>query len=180
MAGKPDLVYLNGYSPDVAILLRDLYRAGYDGTRFTQSYALPGKSLDALPKEVTEGVVTVQPSADVDSPAYALAAKRIGISEPDSYEAQATDWMSLVALTIAKAREATGTALRDNVRKVSQGSGPKVYSAVEGLKALAGNPEINYEGASGPCDFNEIGDILDCKFRFQQVVKGGFKFIAVK
>jgi hypothetical protein len=45
---------------------------------------------------------------------------------------------------------------------------------------LAKGGEINYEGASGRCDFNEIGDILDCKFRFQKVDKGGFKFIAVK
>ena len=179
MASKPDLIYLNGYSPDVAIVLRDLYRAGYDGSRFTQSYALPGKSLDALPHEVTEAVITVQPSADVDSPAYSHAAKRLGIPEPDSYEAQATDWMSLVALTIAKAKEATGTALRDNVRKVSQGSGPKVYSAVEGLKALAGDVEINYEGASGPCDFTDIGDITDCKFRYQAVESGKFKLLKV-
>ena len=28
---KPDLLYLNGYAPDVAVVLRDLYRAGYDG-----------------------------------------------------------------------------------------------------------------------------------------------------
>ena len=32
---KPDLLYLNGYAPDVAVVLRDLYRAGYDGERFT-------------------------------------------------------------------------------------------------------------------------------------------------
>lgn len=179
MAGMPDLIYLNGYAPDAAIVLRDLYRAGYDGSRFTQSYALPGKSLDALPHEVTQGVITVQPSADIDSPAYSLAAKRLGIAEPDSYEAQATDWMSLVALTIAKAKEATGTALRDKVRKISQGSGSKVYSAVEGLKALAGGGEINYEGASGPCDFTDIGDITDCKFRYQAVENGKFKLLKV-
>src|SRR5262245_7649346 len=28
---NPDLVYLNGYSPDVTVILRDLYRAGYNG-----------------------------------------------------------------------------------------------------------------------------------------------------
>jgi len=56
----------------------------------------------------------------------------------------------------------------------------KVDSAVEGLKLLAQGKAINYEGASGPCDFTESGDILDCKFRFQQVVKGSFRFIAVK
>ena len=53
---KPDLLYLNGYAPDVAVVLRDLYRAGYDGDRFCQSYALTAKSLEELPKEVTQGV----------------------------------------------------------------------------------------------------------------------------
>jgi ABC-type branched-subunit amino acid transport system substrate-binding protein len=179
LATKPDLVYLNGYAPDVTILLRDLYRAGYDGKRFTQSYALTQKGLDGLPQEVTEGVITVQPSADVNSPAYALCAKRIGVAEPDSYEAQATDWASLVSLTIAKAKEATGAALKDNVRKISQGPGKKVYSAVEGLKELAAGGEINYEGASGPCDFTDIGDIIDCKFRYNKVEKGKFVLLKV-
>jgi branched-chain amino acid transport system substrate-binding protein len=176
---KPDLLYLNGYAPDVTVLLRDLYRAGFEGGRFTQSYAATTKVLEALPPEATEGLYTVQPSADVDSPAHALAAKRLGIADPDSYESQATDWISLVVLTIAKAKEASGTALRDNVRKISQGQGTKVYSAVEGLKALAAAKEINYEGASGPCDFTDIGDILDCKFRYQQVAGGKSKFLKI-
>jgi hypothetical protein len=129
---------------------------------------------------VTEGIYTVQPSADIDSPAWAAASKRLGVAQPDSYECQATDWISIVCLTIAKAKTATGTALRDTVRSVTQGGGTKTYTAVEGLGLLAKGQDINYEGASGPCDFNEIGDILDCKFRFNQVEKGGFKFIAVK
>jgi branched-chain amino acid transport system substrate-binding protein len=177
MGTNPDLIYLNGYAPDVTILLRDLYRAGYNAARFAQSYAVTTKVLESLPPEVSEGTYIVQPSSDVDSPAYALAQKRLGESDPDSYETQATDWISLVILTIAKAKEATGTALRDNVRKISQGAGVKVYSAVEGLKLLAEGKEINYEGASGPCDFNEIGDITDCKFRYQIVEHGKFKFL---
>jgi branched-chain amino acid transport system substrate-binding protein len=160
-------------------MIRDLYRAGFDGGRLTQSYALTSKMLESLPPETTEGAYTVQPSADVDSPAFARAAKRLGSDDPDSYETQATDWISLVCLAIAKAKEATGTALRDNVRKISQGSGLKVYTAVDGLKALAEGKEINYEGASGPCDFTDIGDILDCKFRYMQVTGGKFKFLKV-
>ncbi len=157
---KPDFLYLNGYAPDVTVLLRDLYRAGFEGGRMTQSYAATS-------------------SADVDSPAHALAAKRLGLESPDSYESQATDWISLVCLTIAKAKEASGTALRDNVRKISQGTGTKVYSALEGLKALAAGKEINYEGASGPCDFTDIGDIIDCKFRYQQIAGGKSKFLKI-
>ena len=44
LRAKPDLLYLNGYAPDVAVVLRDLYRASYDGDRFCQSYALTAKS----------------------------------------------------------------------------------------------------------------------------------------
>jgi ABC-type branched-subunit amino acid transport system substrate-binding protein len=176
---KPDLLYLNGYAPDVAVVLRDLYRAGYDGGRFTQSYALTEKSLGELPKEVTQGVITVQPSADVNSPAYAAAAKRLGIAAPDSYEAQATDWISIVALTIAKAGEATGTALRDNVRRITNSDATVVYTAVDGLAALKQGKDIKYSGASGPCTFTDIGDISDCKFRFNRVDSGAFKLIEV-
>ncbi|MBI3515955.1 MAG: ABC transporter substrate-binding protein, partial [Proteobacteria bacterium] len=179
LRGNPDLVYLNGYAPDVTILLRDLYRAGYNGPRFAQSYAVTSKVLESLPPEVADNIYSVQPSADIDSPAYGLAAKRIGIAEPDSYEAQATDWISLVVLAIAKAKEATGTGMRDSVRKISQGAGKKVYSAVEGLKVLAAGGEINYEGASGPCDFTDIGDILDCKFRYHKIDKGKSSFLKV-
>jgi ABC-type branched-subunit amino acid transport system substrate-binding protein len=176
---KPDFLYLNGYAPDVTVMMRDLFRAGFDGGRMAQSYALTSKVLESLPPEVTEGAYTTQPSADVNSPAFELAAKRTGVTDPDSYETQATDWISLVILTIAKAKQATGTALRENVRKISQGSGQKVYSAVEGIKVLGEGKEINYEGASGPCDFTDIGDIQDCKFRYMRVASGKLKLLKV-
>ena len=146
LRAKPDFLYLNGYAPDVTVMIRDLYRAGFDGGRLTQSYALTSKVLESLPAETTEGAYTVQPSADIDSPAFARAAKRLGIDDPDSYETQATDWISLVILTIAKAKEATGTALRNNVRKISQGGGDKVYTAADGLKALAAGLRIDDKG----------------------------------
>ena len=176
---NPDLIYLNGYAPDVTILLRDLFRASYAGMRFAQSYAVTTKVLESLPQDVTEGVITVQPSADVTSPAYELAKKRLGIAEPDSYETQATDWASLVSLAIAKAKVATGTGIHDHVRRICQGDGTKVYSAAEGLKLLGQGKEINYEGASGPCDFTEIGDITDCKFRYNKVAAGKFVLLKV-
>jgi len=177
LKADPDIIYINGYAPDVTIMLRDLYRAGFTGPRFAQSYAVTTKVLGSLPPEVTEGTYTVQPSSDIGSPAFDLAAKRLGETDPDAYETQATDWISLVLLTVAKCKEATGTALRDNVRRISQGAGTKVYSAVEGLQLLADGKEINYEGASGPCEFNEIGDVTDCKFRYQLVAGGKFKLV---
>jgi branched-chain amino acid transport system substrate-binding protein len=42
-----------------------------------------------------------------------------------------------------------------------------VESAVDGLAALEGG--INYNGASGPCDFDEIGDITGTSFIFKKI-----------
>jgi branched-chain amino acid transport system substrate-binding protein len=179
MAGKPDFIYLNGYATDTVVVLRDLWKANVDLPKFCQTYAVPQATLDANPPEVSEGILTGTPSADVDSSAYKLAADRLGLTEVDGFQAQATDWASLAVLTIAKAKEASGAAMKDNIRKISQGSGQKVYSAVEGLKLLADGKDINYEGASGPCDFNEVGDITTCRFRYTQVKKGKLEFLKI-
>ncbi len=179
MRSDPDFLYLNGYAPDTVVVLRDLFKANINLPKFCQSYAVPQKTLDTIPAEVSAGIFTGQPSADIEGKAFKLLAERLGIPEPDAYEAQANDWASLVILTVAKAKEATGTALKDNVRKISQGAGQKVYSAVEGLKLLGEGKEINYEGASGPCDFTDIGDIQGCRFRYMEVVDGKLKFLRV-
>ena len=50
---------------------------------------------------------------------------------------------------------------------------------MDGLKLLGQGKEINYEGASGPCDFTEIGDILDIKFRYEQAEKGKLKLLRI-
>jgi ABC-type branched-subunit amino acid transport system substrate-binding protein len=179
MEGKPDFLYLNGYAPDTVVVLRDLWKAGVDLPKFCQTYAVPQTTLDANPHEVSEGILAAGPSADLDSTAYKLAADRLGLKEIDGYVAQATDWASLAVLTVAKAKEATGVAFKENIRKISQGDGQKVYSAVEGLKLLAAGKDINYEGASGPCDFNEIGDITTCRFRWMQIHNGKLEFLKI-
>jgi branched-chain amino acid transport system substrate-binding protein len=178
MRSGPDFLYLNGYAPDTVVVLRDLFKANINLPKFAQSYAVPQKTLDTIPPEVSTKLYTGQPSADIESQAFKLTSQRLGF-EPDSYEAQASDWASLVILTVAKAKEATGVALRENVRKISQGSGQKVYSAAEGLKLLAEGKDINYEGTSGPCDFTDIGDIEGCRFRYMEVVDGKLKFLKI-
>jgi branched-chain amino acid transport system substrate-binding protein len=177
LKAKPDMIYLNGYTPDVIVLSKDLYRAGYQGNRVAQAYAVDKKYLEGVPPEVSEGIYTVQPSPAINSPAYKRLQAVVG--DVDPYSAQTHDHANLVILAIAKAGEATGTAIKDNVRKISQGSGQEVDNAVDGLKLLAAGKEINYTGSSGPCDFNEIGDIADCQFKYEQASKGGFKTLRV-
>ena len=180
MRSDPDFLYLNGYAPDTVVVLRDLFKANINLPKFAQSYAVPQKTLDTHSRRRCRPAPSpASPRPTSRARPSRLTAARLGIAEPDSYEAQATDWASLVILTLAKAKEATGTALKENVRKISQGAGQKVYSAVEGLKLLAEGKEINYEGASGPCDFTDIGDIQGCRFRYMEVVDGKLRFLKI-
>ena len=175
---KPDTLYLNSYTPDLTIILRELYRAGYEGKKFTLAYAANAKLLEALPAEVVEGLISMAPSPDLDSPAYAKVKAILG-AEPDPYSAQVHDHVSLAVLAIAKANAATGIAIHDTVRAVGNPAGVKVTSAVEGLKILASGKEVNFEGASGPCKFTPTGDIDNCKFRFEVADKGKYRLLSV-
>jgi hypothetical protein len=42
----------------------------------------------------------------------------------------------------------------------------------EGMALLKEGRKINYQGASGPCDFDEKGDILSRPFSYSQVKSG--------
>ena len=37
---------------------------------------------------------------------------------------------------------------------------------MDGIAAIAAGKKVDYDGASGPCDFTDAGDIVDCKFRY--------------
>jgi branched-chain amino acid transport system substrate-binding protein len=178
LRAKPDMVFMNGYSPDVTIVLKEIFKAGYTGGKVAPAFAVNAKLLAGLPHEVTDGTYTWAPAPATESDAYKRLARALATDDVDPYSAQCHDHISLVTLAIAHAKgETTGTAIKDHVRRISQGPGAKVESAVEGLKLLAQGRAVNFEGASGPCDFNEAGDILDCKFRYEQAEKGKFKLL---
>jgi branched-chain amino acid transport system substrate-binding protein len=172
---KPDAIIFGGYTPDTSILLKDVYRAGYTGLKIAFGYSVNQKLIESVPAEIVENIVTISPSPAEGSDAYARVVKLAGTTNPDPYTAQIYDQINLVilALAAAGATEPSGTAIRDSVRKVSQSKeGSKISNAPDGLKLLADGKVIDYDGASGPCDFTDIGDILDCKFRYDEVKTG--------
>jgi branched-chain amino acid transport system substrate-binding protein len=179
LKAKPDTIFFNSYTPDLTTILRELYRLGYEGRKHTMAYAANAKLLEALPPEVTNGLTSLAPSPDIDSPVYRKVAAVLGSADPDPYSCQTFDHASLVLLAIAKAGAATGPAIHDAVRLISQGNGTKIGSAAEGIKLLAQKQAVNYQGASGPCDFNDIGDIIDCKFRFDIAEGGKYRLLEI-
>ncbi|BCH20665.1 ABC transporter substrate-binding protein [Mesorhizobium sp. L-8-3] len=178
LAFKPDMVVLGGYMPDTTILLKDIFRSGYEGKKVAFAYSVNAKLIEGLPKEVVEGIYTIAPAPAEGSNGYTNLTKLIGIAQPDTYTCQVYDQINLILLAIAASGQATGTDVKTALRTVSQGKdGVKVSSLAEGLAALKDGKTIDYVGASGPCDFNDIGDIFDCQFRYEQVADGALKLI---
>jgi branched-chain amino acid transport system substrate-binding protein len=177
---SPDMILANGYTPDTVVLLKDLYRAGFKGKIIGFAYSINQKLIDQIGQnEVVEGVYTFAPSPAEGSGAFAKVKAAVGSTSPDPYTCQVYDHINMVLMSMALAKDSSGTAIKDNVRKVSQGGGKPVDNAVDGLKAIAAGEKVDYSGASGPCDFDDKGDILDCKFRFDQIKSGKFTLVKV-
>ena len=176
----PDAIFCAGYTPDTIVLLKDLYRAGYKGKILGQAYAVNQKLVDQIGQnEVVEGVYTFAPSVAEGSTALERVKKMSGLASPDPYTSQVYDHTNMVLMAMAVAKATTGTAIKDNIRKITQGGGKPVDNAVDGLKAIAAGEKVDYAGASGPCDFDDKGDILDCKFRYEQIKAGKATLVKV-
>ncbi len=177
---KPDAIIFGGYTPDTAVMLKDAYRAGYTGLKVAFGYAVNQKLVESLPAEVVDKTFTIAPSPAEGSKAYARLVKMIGVASPDPYTTQVYDQINLILMAIAMAGDTSGTAIKDAVRKVSQAQGgAKVDNAIDGLKAIAAKQPVDYDGASGPCDFTETGDIADCQFRYEQVRGGKLALVKI-
>ena len=82
----------------------------------------------------------------------------------------------LIALSIEQAGSTDRTKIRDALRQVCCGPG-EVVEPGEWAKAkalIAAGKQINYEGASGDCDFDEYGDVKGVFGRYV-VEDGAFK-----
>src|SRR5215475_6444063 len=135
LKAKPDMIFVNGYTPDVTVVLKELYKAGYNAGKVAPAFAVNQKLLSSLPPEVTDGTYTWAPSPAPESDAYKRLSKVLGTDDIDPYSCQTHDQASLVVLALAQAKgEANGT---------------------------------------------EIGDILDCKFRYELAEKGKFKLLKI-
>jgi branched-chain amino acid transport system substrate-binding protein len=177
---SPDLILANGYTPDSIVLLKDLYRAGFKGKILGFAYSINQKLIDQIGQpEVVEGVYTFAPSPTEGSTAYERVKAAVGSANPDPYTCQVYDHTNMVLMSMAFAKEASGTAIKDNIRKVTQGGGKSVDNATDGIKAIAAGEKVDYTGASGPCDFDAKGDILDCKFRYEQIKSGKFTVVKI-
>ncbi len=87
-----------------------------------------------------------------------------GETPPLPFLRETYDAVYLIALAAETAGSTDPTAIRDALRDVAGppgeviAGGPDGYAA--GLALIAEGSDINYEGAAGPVDFDDVGDVL--------------------
>ena len=172
VASGADMLMMGGYLPDTVVLAKDVYRANFKGKSVGYAYAMGQQFVDGAGKQVAEGIYSIEPVPDASSTAYVRLAKGLGKAAPDIYACHGYDEVNLAVLAMAAGGEASGTTIKDNIRKIGDTSGTKVDNGPDGLKALKDGKAINYLGASGVCKFTPIGDVVSAQFRVN-VVKDG-------
>ncbi len=180
LASNPDTLIMGGFLDDTTVIARDIFRAGYKGRLIGFGYTVNQKLIDALPAGSIEGAYGVSGSAAVDGTAYKRLAGKLAQESVDPFAAQIYDQLNLLLLAIAQTKQSTGAAIKDGIRVVSQSKeGQKVDNAIDGMKAIAAGQAIQYDGASGPCRFTDIGDIVDGPFRYEQVKEGKIALLKI-
>ncbi|MBV2180462.1 MAG: ABC transporter substrate-binding protein [Castellaniella sp.] len=166
LSPSPDALFLIGYPGDGTTIAREWISGGGP-----QKFLLPDglESQDFVNDVGPQYMKDVHGTAagSVTTPSLATFKKefqaKFGSLPTQAYITNAYDGTIIVGLAMEHAGKATGTAIRDSIRKVTDPKGEKIYAGVDQLKKaaklLAEHKSIQYVGASGPLQFDQYGDI---------------------
>ncbi len=178
LAQSPDAVVLIGYPGEGSVILRDWIVGGQlPGLKWLFSEALRAESFvdNVSDKTRLEGSVGTAPHLEGAAYERFAQAYRSRFGEaPSLYAANAYDAAMLMFLALERGKEASRIALKENLHAVSDGSGEAVHAGEleKALEVVRADRKINYEGASGPVDFDERGDIKSGTYVVWQIRDG--------
>jgi branched-chain amino acid transport system substrate-binding protein len=152
------------YQAEFATMVNEVYSSGYEAQFYGADSVSGDNVLENTPEGSIDGMKIVVPSAPIEEENYQSFADAFESEygrQPTSWAAYAYDCVINAALAIQAADEFSGAALQDTVRRVSGPEGETVtsFEAASGILADGGGPDdVDYQGVSGPIDFDENGD----------------------
>lgn len=161
--GGAEAIYIAGGQESATTILRELRDRGVPSDRIIVSADLVvPEVVQGVGQEWADGLTGVTPSVDTDRPQYKRLAdryeKEYGEAPPIFVE-NAYDAVVLVGLAAVSAESTCGAAIAKALPEVAGEGGTTVSTFSEGASALSRGEEINYEGASGPVDFDGTGTV---------------------
>lgn len=160
----PAMVFLAvGQTTGVAFV-KQAYQRGYDWKYWVTAELQSQDFVDVAGTEIVQGFINPVSSQAESSQAWdrfsAAYEKRFG-EKPQSgfYQAETYDAVIATALAMQAAGKATGEAVDAKLIEVSRPGGVRVTSFAEGVAALKTGEDIDYDGASGPLNFSDTGNV---------------------
>ncbi|KKL67411.1 hypothetical protein LCGC14_2135240, partial [marine sediment metagenome] len=163
----PDALAAIAYPESAGVFLREAVEAGdvdtylfVDGTKSTDMLDDLGWANFADMSGTAPGSLEVA-AGEAFETGYTA---EYGETPPLPFMREMYDAVYLIALAAETAGSTDPTAIRDALRDVANPGGETVGPGTEGFTAaldlIAAGDEINYEGAAGPVDLDENGDVL--------------------
>lgn len=181
LAGDPEVIILGAYVPDTTLIVRGAFQLGSKVRFIGPGYAVNAKLVQSLGAEATEGLMAVDYVSALDNAAYKHFAERYkqvmgGAEGDDFFAACAYDMVQVTALAIEAAQGATDNfKIVAKLREVANPPGETVSGFAQGKALLKAGKKINYEGAGGPIDFDENGDVRPL-FKLSEFKGGKLEF----
>ena len=175
--GNPDALVVLAYagSSGLTILRQSLENGffkmfvGTDGMRDKVLIEKLGES------SLKDKLLIISPTSpkSKERTAFDKAAKAAGVNPNGPFVAQGYDAAMMIALAIQKAGSADRTKISAALRSIANPSGVNVGPGdwKKAANAIAAGKNINYNGASGPHDFDKAGDVGGVYADY--IIKGG-------
>lgn len=172
IGSAPGCVAILGYPAEAGLIVRSWETQSGPRVTWIGSDALlsPMFVLEAGSAARVDGFLGTAPQTAPETPDYTSFRDRYratfarGASfEPEAYTANCYDAAALLYLAIAQAGTTDGDEVRDALLRVSRTSTGAPTAPTElavGFERVRRGREINYEGASGPVDFDLEGDVV--------------------
>ena len=164
LGGKPDIILFAGYTPDGIQIFKEWFQLGLGGAWMGPGFAFNPQFIQAIGAPAAEGIIVVEAAPRQDSSAYKNAQKLYKAAtgqDADIFVSMAYDHLMVLAMSVLAAKgDTAGDAIKAQIRKVANPPGKVVGTWAEAAPPIKAGEKVNYEGASGACDFDEAGDIF--------------------
>jgi len=158
-AANPDAIAIIGFDETTKVLA-ELIKQGL-GPNKVKTYLVDGnlssQAYKDLPANIMKGVKATLPGVLASEDLKTRLLEVDPALTDFSYAPESYDAVVLIALAAEQGGATDGTTIRDNLQAVSAG-GTKCYTFAECKALLADGEDIDYDGVSGPIEFDSFGD----------------------
>lgn len=162
IAESPDAIYVAGGQESATTILREMRDLGIPSSKvIVSSEQITPALIAGVGASWANGLSGVIAQADTDRAQFVKVADEYRAkygTDPGPFVENAYDAVNLVALAAVAADSTCGAAIAEQLPRVAA-DGDLVTNFTEGAQAISDSKDIDYDGASGPVDFDETGSV---------------------